>query len=381
MKERAATRITQGGLTFFLTYLQGQEVAKPGFYNIERFEPETKEGYQRVLEGRRAKELTDFLVDALEKGEYPAIPTAAFLATEQKLEYDPDRNLLLSDLAAVCPFNVVDGQHRLEGIKAAVVDNPSLRSFQLPVTIAAELPIDHQMYHFFVINSTQKGIDQALRQRITANFIDRYNIKEMPTLPRRLRREVERRTQADATEMVEHLNNTEDSPLCGRIKLVNDQDPLRGRLNEAPLANILKQHVLSASNPISGRESPHRMSGIIVNYLEAIRRYYDERNTEGEELLLFRSSGMYFFIALSKWFFQAVYNTTEEDFTVDSLLAIFELMADEVDDDMRLVFDPPWWVSGRGGASMNRALADGYIERCKPSLQRIQRSDDRQAKI
>ena len=381
MSERPATRVQQGNLTFYLTYLTGREIATRNFYNIERFDPETRQGYQRLLDQRRANELARFLLDAWERGEFPAIPTPAFLATERTLQFDPTRNVLSFNPEIVCPFNVVDGQHRLEGVRAAVQEDIELADFVLPVTIATELSEDHQMYHFFVINSTQKSVEQSLQQRITNNFIEKYNIEEMPSLPSRLRREVERRTQAGATEMVEHLSREPGSPLYRRVQLVNDGTPLRGRLKEAPLSNILKQHVYTASNPIEGRESQDRKCRIISNYLAAINRYFDERNSEDEDLLIFRSSGIFFFIALSKWFFAAIYNTTDRDFTVRTQLSLFKQMASDVDDDMRHVFDPEWWVSGRGGSSMNRALANRYVARCSEVLRRIQGSDDEGAKV
>ena len=381
MSERLATRVQQGNLTFYLTYLTGREIATRDFYNIERFDSGTGQGYQRLLDQRRANELARFLLDAWEKNEFPAIPTPAFLATERTLEFDSNRNILSFNPEVVCPFNVVDGQHRLEGVRAAVQEDPRLADFHLPVTFAVELSEDHQMYHFFVINSTQKSVEQSLQQRITANFITKYNIEDMPSLPARLQREVARGTQAGATEMVEHLNRSESSPLRGRIQLVDDGSPILGRLKEAPLANVLKQHVYTANNPIYGRELQDRMCRIIANYLSAIHLYYDERNREREDLLIFRTSGVYFFIALSKWFFAAIYNTTDRDFTVDSQLRLFNQMADDVDDDMRHLFDPEWWVSGRGGSSMNRATANTFVTRCNDVLRRIQGGSEEGARV
>ena len=381
MSERPATMVQQGNLTLYLTHLTGREIATRNFYNIERFDSGTGQGYQRLLDQRRANELARFLLDALKKNEFPAIPTPAFLATERTLEFDRDRNVLSFNPEVVCPFNVVDGQHRLEGVRAAVHEDPRLAEFRLPVTIAVDLSEDHQMYHFFVINSTQKSVEQSLQHRITANFITKYNIDDMPSLPARLQREVERGTQAGATEMVEHLNRDTSSPLLGRVQLVDDGSPIRGRLKEAPLANVLKQHVYTANNPIYGRESQDRMCRIMVNYLSAINLFYDERNHEREDLLIFRTSGVYFFIALSKWFFAAIYNTTDRDFRVDSQLLLFDRMASDVDDDMRHLFDPEWWVSGRGGSSMNRAAANTFVTRCNDVLRRIQGGIDEGAKV
>lgn len=381
MSERPATRVQQGELTLYLTYLTGREIATPNFYNIERFEPSTKKGFQRFLNERRANELADFLKDGWSKGEDPTIPTPAFLATDQKLQFDASRNMLTIDTEVACPFNVVDGQHRLEGVRAAVGDDVRGKDFVLPVTIADGLSEDLQMYHFFVINSTQKSVDQSLQQRITNKFIEKYKTDNLPSLPRTLEREVRRGTQAGATEMVDHLNRERGSPLHGRVQLANDPSPLRGRLKEAPLANMLKQQVYTASNPIEGRELEPTKRRIVANYLAAIHSYYEELNSEGNDLLIFNTSGMYFFLALSKWFFAAIYNTVGDDFRVETQLDLFAQLADEVDDNMRSVFYPDWWVSGREGSSMNRAKANDFVEKCNEALKRIQGSAHEGAKV
>lgn len=381
MSERPATRVQQGKLTLYLTHLTGREIATSGFYNIERFDHESKRGYQRFLVQRRANELAKFLRDTLDRGEQPAIPTPAFLATEKRLDFDETHNVLSFNPEVVCPFNVVDGQHRLEGVRAAVQDDSRLNDFVLPVTIADELSEDHQMYHFFVINSTQKSVEQSLQQRITTNFIEKYQLADMPPLPQSLHREVVRGTQAGATQMVDHLNRDAGSPLRGRVQLVNDTDPIRGRLREAPLANVLKQHVYTASNPINGRESQERMCRIMANYLAAIDRYYEGRNHEREELIIFRTTGIYFFISLSKWFFAAIYNTTDRDFRVETQLNLFKRMAEDIDDDIRFLFDAEYWVSGRGVSRMNRAAANRYVIQCNEALMRIQGGDDEGAKV
>ena len=213
------------------------------------------------------------------------------------------------------------------------------------------------MYHFYVVNSTQKQIDKSLEQRITARFQDNYNLNPMPYLPRDLKSKIERGNQSEVTNMVIHLNRSEGSPLRNRIREANDPDPSRGRLNEAPFANVLRSHILSATNLAYGRETTSRLCQIMSNYYAAIQIVFgttDPDDPSAKRPLIFRTSGIYFFTALAKWVFNAIYNTSNL-FTVESIVDILEKMVEELDDDVRYVADPQWWQPGEGGPSMNRA--------------------------
>ncbi len=80
------------------------------------------------------------LVEAGEKG-YAHLPTTVFLATDRSVAFDQDTNTLEFERELVCPFSIVDGQHRIEGLPRAVENEEELRSFQLPVTVATDLEV------------------------------------------------------------------------------------------------------------------------------------------------------------------------------------------------------------------------------------------------
>lgn len=372
---RPAVKIVQGNLQLLLTYLTGAEIDQNNFYSIDRLDPESNDGYQRILDGRRARRLAQHLAEALEHG-YANIPTTAFLATDKDIDHDPQTNIMHLDTDEVCPLIVVDGQHRLEGVKTSIQHNRDLEEFKLPITIAVKLDALHQMYHFYVVNSTQKQIDKSLEQRITARFQDNYNLSAMPYLPRYLKSMVEKGNQSEVTSMVIHLNRSEGSPLRNRIREANDPDPPRGRLNEAPFANILRSHIFNASNLAYGRETSGRLCQIMSNYYAAIQIVFggiDSDDSSTNQSLIFRTSGIYFFTALAKWVFSAIYNTSNL-FTIESIVDMLEKMIEELDDDVRYVADPQWWQSGEGGPSMNRAMANGLIPRFNDALRTVQQS-------
>ena len=201
---RPAVRIEQGMLTVYLTYVTPQDLAIPEFYSVDKLDPQSGSGFQRVLEPRRANRLTRHLKEAFPKG-YANLPTTIFLATDKQLEIDLITGQLKFETDDVCPFSVVDDQHRIAGLIQSAKEEPRLKSFQLPAAIATSLDDAHQMYHFFVVNTTQKPVDTALAQQITKRFTETVDITTLSYLPFWVESEVSKGTDVLSIELVEYL--------------------------------------------------------------------------------------------------------------------------------------------------------------------------------
>ena len=311
---RSAVQIKQGNLTLYLTYLTPSDLFdRVDFYTVDKLEPRTQEGYQRILDDRRANRLSRHLTEANDKG-YAHLPTTIFLATGQPVSFDGDSNTLEFDTDIVCPFSVVDGQHRIEGLRRAVEKEGDLMEFKLPVTIATELDDTHQMYHFFIVNTTQVPVDTALRQQITRRFTDMQGIEDLPYTPHWLKRPISSGRDAMALRMVEFLNEQPDSPLFGRIQMANDSNS-RGKIKQSSIVNVFKSEVFTASNPLSVQETDiDRASRIMLNYLISV----DDRFVAGNDrsqTVVYKSNGIFFFLGISKWIFNVLYSSSSKDFT------------------------------------------------------------------
>src|SRR5262249_12303383 len=148
-------------------------------------------GYQRILNEGRAKRLTDYLLDGQSEGD-AFLPTSIFLATSKDIPFDESSNTITFNVSEVGPFNVVDGQHRIAGLIGAAERNPDLLQFEIPVNIAVNLDEVSQMCHFLIVNTTQRSVDKAVEQQIIARLTAMIDLEEMPTIPRWIRRQVEK---------------------------------------------------------------------------------------------------------------------------------------------------------------------------------------------
>ena len=371
---RPAVQIKQGNLTLYLTYVTPRDLFtdadKDGykFYAVEKLDSDTQEGYQRILNETRARRLSRHLTEANGDG-YAHLPTTVFLATDKSVDFDEDTQTLKFDKGLVCPFSVVDGQHRIEGLRLAVDREPELLDFKLPVTLATELDDTHQMYHFFIVNTTQVPVDSALRQQITRRFTDMQGVEELPYTPHWIERDITRGRDAKALRVTEFLNENSESPLHGRIQMAND--PVgRNKIRQAAIVNMLKSEVFGPSNPLSVQETDiNRASRIMLNYFRAIDDVF-VNGRDRNATVVYKSNGIFFFLGVSKWIFNVLYSSTN-DFTTKSIVSVIEASLDEIDDTYRSVISPDWWMPGPHGASnLNRAAVRGYIDAFQQALSR-----------
>ncbi len=367
---RQAVEIQQGNLTLYLTYITPLDLFGEDFYTVENLEPQDQKGFQRILNETRARRLTRHLTES-HGGGYAHLPTTVFLATDKPVRFDKNTGVLQFATRDVCPFSVVDGQHRIEGLRLAVEQDPGLESFQLPVTIATELDSTHQMYHFYIVNTTQVPVDASLRHQITKRFTDMQGVDDLPYLPYWLEKEVSLGLDARALRIIEVLNTSPESPLYKRIQMANDPDS-RNKIKQSSIANTIKKQVLIASNPLSIQETDTgRQAKILLNYFRAVDDIF-VAGRDRDRTVAFKSNGLFFFLGISKWVFGAVYSTTK-DFTINSMSSVIEMALTRLDDAYQSIASPDWWMPGPHGASgLNRSAANTYISAFQRALAETQ---------
>lgn len=363
---RPAVQVQQGNLTLYLTYVTPRDLFGDNFYTVEALEPKGQDskGYQRILNERRASRLSRHLTEADKHG-YAHLPTTVFLATSKYVRFH--NGLIEFEKEDVCPFSVVDGQHRIEGLRKAVAVEESLMDFPLPVTIATELDSVHQMYHFFIVNTTQVPVEPALRQQITRRFTDMRGIEDLSYTPYWMQNEINRGRDARALKIAEFLNDDPKSPLFKRIRMANDPVS-KNKINQNSFVNVFKEHVLTGSNPLAVQETDvDRQSRIMLNYFHAVDDIF-VAGRERADTVVYKNNGLFFFLGISKWVFNVIYSSSNKDFRVNSVRTIIKDALGYLDDAYEDLANPDWWMSGQGASSLNRAVMRRYIEEFQIAL-------------
>ena len=366
---RPAVEIQQGHLTLYLTYVTPADFEIPNFYDVDHLEPKGT-GYQRILNNTRANRLTRYLTEAFPKG-YANLPTTIFLATDREIDFDADKNEMCFETDEVCPFSVVDGQHRISGLLKSVSSEHALRDFKLPATIAVSLDDTHQMYHFYIVNTQQQPVEAALQQQITRRFTDMNGVEDLPYLPHWLAAMVSRGTDAHSLRLVEFLNENPDSPLQGRVQMANDFAGNKGRIKQAGLVNMFKSNVFTSINPIFMREPDHeKRNQIMLHYFRAVDRLFVPHG-KSESSRVYQNNGLFFFLVISKWVFTSMY-ADGLNFTEDAIAQTIEGALAELDPPYQDIAEPNWWLPGSVSGSLNRASATLYASEFSQALVRSQ---------
>ena len=189
---------------------------------LERRIASSEKAYQRQIIRRKIDELVQYYEQCRQARDLPSIPGAVIISCDEKLTFEP-----VESGAAVGRLKVperegilraIDGQHRLLALHADIENMEE--NFTVPAIIFDRLPEDHVVQMFVTINAKHT----------------RLNASHLVTLSgRQLYRDD---SLAAAHDVVRALNDRDESPLHGEIKLLGVG---RGRVAQAPLAQELKK--------------------------------------------------------------------------------------------------------------------------------------------
>jgi DGQHR domain-containing protein len=191
---------------------------------LERRIVASERAYQRQIIRRKIDELIQYYEQCRQARDLPSIPGAVIISCDEKLTFAP----LGGDASRVGMLKVperpgilraIDGQHRLLALHADI-ERFGGEQFAVPAVIFDQLPEDHIVQMFVTINAKHT----------------RLNPSHLVTLAgRQLYRD---ENLAAAHDVIRMLNDREDSPLHGDIRLLGIG---RGRVAQAPLAQEIKR--------------------------------------------------------------------------------------------------------------------------------------------
>jgi DGQHR domain-containing protein len=221
---------------------------------LERRIASSEKAYQRQIIRRKIEELVQYYEQCRTARDLPSIPGAVIISCDEKLAFEPSSagsvlgRLKVPEREGI--LRAIDGQHRLLALHADI-DNIRDQDFTVPAIIFDRLPEDHVVQMFVTIN--------AKHTRLNASHL-------VSLSGRQLYRD---EALATAHDVVRALNDREESPLRGEIKLLGVG---HGRIAQAPLAQELKR--LFASDAFGGpkksadfRDDARRF---FVNYLRQV---------------------------------------------------------------------------------------------------------------
>jgi DGQHR domain-containing protein len=227
---------------------------------LERRIASNEKAYQRQIIRKKIDELVQYYEQCRQARDLPSIPGAVIISADEKLTFesvDSDGmvgRLKIPEREGV--LRAIDGQHRLLALHADI-DRFGTELFTVPAIIFDRLPEDHIVQMFVTIN--------AKHTRLNASHL-------VSLSGRQLYRD---EALAAAHDVVRVLNDREESPLYGEIKLLGVG---RGRVAQAPLAQELKKLFANADALGGGRKAEdfrEDAKKFFVNYFKQIANIFE----------------------------------------------------------------------------------------------------------
>jgi len=226
---------------------------------LERRIAANDKAYQRQIIRRKIDELVQYYEQCRQARDLPSIPGAVIISCDETLRFEPAGEdswigtLKVPEREGI--LRAIDGQHRLLALHADI-ERFAGEPFSVPAVIFDRLPEDHVVQMFVTINAKHTRLNSSHLVSLSGRQLYRDD------------------SLAAAHDVVRALNDREDSPLYGEIKLLGVG---RGRVAQAPLAQELKK--LFATEAFGGgrkgddfKEESRRF---FVNYLKQVAQLFN----------------------------------------------------------------------------------------------------------
>lgn len=360
-----AAKVQQGNLLLFATSIKVSVLVNAGFYSVETLDPENPNdtGYQRLLNLARAKKLADYIVKGQDSKD-AFLPTSVLLATDKSLPYDEQTNRIVINTSEIGPFSVVDGQHRLEGLKLAAQKDDRVLDFEVPVNIAVNLPRIAQMCHFLIVNTTQRSVDKSVEQRIIARLTEALDVEDLPSLPKWITNIVERGEVDKAVKYADYLNETPESPWKGKIRMANE-DGDGATVNQRSFVKAIVKYLMTSNNPLSAWNDFEKEKKVFLNYWKAIAEVLDDENAT----VLYKYNGVELFCKFSIPFFSKLMEKGR--FTVPVMAEMLRKCFDNVEGEYAGVGHPEWWHKGGNSSFLNAGAINKVSQEMTKALHKV----------
>ena len=358
-----AAKCTQGDLVLYSTSMKVKDLMQEGFYSVEKLDPEDDHdrGYQRVLNKNRAKKLADYLLKGQESQD-AFLPTSILLATDKHIEQDSSNNTITISLEDIGPFSVVDGQHRLEGLRMATKKDERVLDLQVPINIAISLNTISQMCHFLIVNTTQKSVDKSVEQRIYARLTESVDVEDIPSLPKWIRTIIDRGEVHKALKIVDYLNSEPESPWRGKIEIANEGKKKGTTIKQGSFVTLINRHFLVASNPLEALGDFDKEKKVFLNYWVAVCSILDD----GVDSVLFKYNGVALFCSFSIPFFGKLIQ--QGKFTIKVMREELKSCFDSMEGEYAGVGHSEWWHKGGHAGGMNSGAIAKVVQEMTRSL-------------
>lgn len=271
-------------------------------YVAVRGRDEEEGAVQRVLNRKRIASIKQYILDG-------NMFVNTFVINWNDVNYKPE----FTDNRVEIPLvdsvaQLLDGQHRLEGLKEAIKVEESIAENQVLVSMVIGLATKEAAKIFININSEQKPVPKSL-------IYDLYGVTE----------DDRNFAITRSDDIAKELNDNVDSPYYNLIKYPGNPRG-KGKIDLSTVVSTLKKYVDTDGKFVDNNiKDLNIQSQIMINYFSALKHHWDKEELWGNasQNVFFKAAG---FIAALEFFFEYVFIKCVEkkSFKLDYLISLFD---------------------------------------------------------
>lgn len=257
---------------------------------------------QRVLNRSRIASIKQYVIDG-----NMFINTFVLNWTDKKITPSFENGVVSFPLV-FSAAQLIDGQHRLEGLKEAMKIEPQIGSKKVLVSMVIGLSTKEAAKIFININSEQKPVPKSL-------IFDLYGITE----------DDKNFAITRAGDIARELNENIESPYYNLVKYPGHPRG-KGKIDLSTIVSTLKKYV-----DIDGKLNENNIrdlnfqSQIIINYFSALKFFWDKEDlwNNATQNVFFKASG---FTAAIEFFFDNIFAkcVDKKNFKKDYIISLFD---------------------------------------------------------
>jgi DGQHR domain-containing protein len=314
--------VHQGDVKFYVSSIAAGNLVDEEYWRIDRWDATTQEGYQREINQSHAHRLARYLGKSYSKGEeLPAhhdsastphptptsnnsLPSAIVINFRKPLVVIPLTEGAVQLEISDWPGYIIDGQHRIEGVRELIEGGVDLIDYEFPVTIT-NFSLEDEMIQFRNLNSTANRPPKGLNDAISHTLFTKYG--RTPSTWGEI-------AASRATGMTMRLASDTSSPWYGRIALGGIRKRGMHTTVQAQFASSLRTMFVSGrfSDP---NEKPDHIYELLSNYWIAVDKVWPEAINNMESSIIQRPSGFFSLHRLLERIFNNVkISPTQENF-------------------------------------------------------------------
>ncbi len=301
-------------------------------YVAVRGRDEEEGAVQRVLNRKRIASIKQYVLDG-------NMFVNTFVINWNDKNYIPQINSDKIEIPLVDSVaQLLDGQHRLEGLKEAIKSETSVSEKQVLVSMVIGLGTKDAAKIFININSEQKPVPKSL-------IFDLYGVTD----------DDKNFAITRSDDIAKLLNENIDSPYYNLIKYPGSPRG-KGKIDLSTVVSTLKKHVDIGGKFVDNNiKDLNFQSQIIINYFSVLKYYWDE-----DELWENQSQNVFLkaagFVAALEFFFEYVFPKCVENksFKKEYITSLFDFS------EVTLITNKE--IKGSDGKSARKMIVDNLKE-------------------